>query len=255
MIGLEDPPGFGVRTEAQKAADDNGYRLGNGEAGGWLAFNSTTAPGRIWIAAASQKGPWFLSLDHSGVAAELGKLPQSELKGPGRVTFSLPTVTHLHHILDHIYRLSMSLPFAPFERFQKEVGKLPCTTEAERLVIQRVGQNIFRDALLDYWNRRCPLTGVTDTDLLRASHIVAWSECDSDEHRLDVYNGLLLSALWDAAFDCGLVSFADDGTPLASSRLGECARIALAFDDVPSLVELRDAHRANLCWHRKRFGF
>ncbi len=39
---------------------------------------------------------------------------------------------------------------------------------------------------------------------------VPWSEC-SDEQRLDVHNGLLLSALWDAAFDKGLVSFADDG--------------------------------------------
>jgi hypothetical protein len=26
MISLEDPPGFVVRTEAQKAASDNGYR-------------------------------------------------------------------------------------------------------------------------------------------------------------------------------------------------------------------------------------
>jgi hypothetical protein len=34
-----------------------------------------------------------------------------------------------------------------------------------------------------------------------------------------VHNGLLLSALWDAAFDTGLVSFADDGTVLASPDL------------------------------------
>jgi hypothetical protein len=30
---------------------------------------------------------------------------------------------------------------------------------------------------------------------------VLWSE-RSDKQRLDVHNGLLLSALWDAAFDC-----------------------------------------------------
>jgi hypothetical protein len=255
MIRLENPPGFGVRTEAQKAADDNGYRLDSGEAAGWLAYDSTTAPGRIWIAAASQKGPWFLSLDHSGVAAELKAMPQSELMGPGRVTFALPTITHLHRILDHVYRLSMSLPFAPLERFRKEAGTLPRTTEAERLVIQRVGQSIFRDALLDYWNRTCPLTGVTEPDLLRASHIVAWSECDSDEHRLDVYNGLLLSALWDAAFDCGLVSFADDGAPLANPNLNAPAHAALALDCAPRLSALRDGHRANLRRHRIKYGF
>ena len=78
----------------------------------------------------------------------------------------------------------------------------PCTTEAERWVIQRIGQDVFRSALMDYWNGRCPLTGITDPALLRASHIVPWSDCN-DEQRLDVHNGLLLSALWDAAFDCG----------------------------------------------------
>jgi HNH endonuclease len=59
---------------------------------------------------------------------------------------------------------------------------------------------------MDYWGARCPITGITDPTLLRASHIVPWAEC-GDEHRLDVHNGLLLSG--DAAFDTGLVSFAD----------------------------------------------
>jgi predicted restriction endonuclease len=80
-------------------------------------------------------------------------------------------------------------------------------------VVQRIGQDVFRDALMDYWGGRCQLTGITDAALLRALHIVPWAEC-SDEQRLDVHNGLLLSALWDAAFDKGLVSFADNGTPL-----------------------------------------
>ncbi len=252
---LESPPGFGVRTEAQKAAYDNGYRLDVGISDGWLAYNSTTAPGRIWIAAVSQAGPWFVSLDHFGVATEIAALPQSDLKGPGRATFSLPTITGVHRLLDHVYRLSVSLPTVPLDRFRKEIAKLPPVTEVERLVIQRVGQNIFRDALLDYWDRKCPLTGVAEPDLLRASHIVPWSECDSDEHRLDVHNGLLLSALWDAAFDRGLVSFADDGVPLVSPKLTVPARVALGVDSVPHLPGLRDAHRANLRRHRKKFGF
>ena len=40
-------------------------------------------------------------------------------------------------------------------------------------------------------------------------------ECESDELRLDVHNGLLLSALWDCAFDAGLISFADTGRGVA----------------------------------------
>jgi hypothetical protein len=95
---------------------------------------------------------------------------------------------------------------------------------------------------------------ITDPALLRASHIVPWSECD-DAERLDVHNGLLLSALWDAAFDTGLVSFTDDGTVLASLELSPAARTLLGIDRAPRLPYLRDAHRANLTAHRARHGF
>src|SRR5262249_28852412 len=100
----------------------------------------------------------------------------------------------------------------------------------------------------------CPLTGIMDPALLRASHIVPWAEC-SDEQRLDVHNGLLLSALWDAAFDKGLVSFAESGVVLISPRLSELARKALGVDAVPPLRGLRDGHGANLSAHRVRHGF
>jgi hypothetical protein len=66
---------------------------------------------------------------------------------------------------------------------------------------------------------------------------------------------LLLSALWDAAFDQGLVSFADNSSVLASSQLSETARKALDLDNVPLLAGLHDAHRANLAVHRARNGF
>jgi predicted restriction endonuclease len=107
---------------------------------------------------------------------------------------------------------------------------------------------------MDYWGGRCPLTGITEPALLRASHIVPWADC-GDEQRLDVHNGLLLSALWDAAFDKGLVSFADEGTALVSPSLSEVARTALGVDRVPPLKGLRDGHRKNLAAHRARHGF
>lgn len=77
-----------------------------------------------------------------------------------------------------------------------------------------------------------------------------------DAQRLDVHNGLLLSALWDAAFDGGLISFADDGmVVLTSARLSENARSALGLNGAPPLPGLRDVHRANLALHRARNGF
>jgi predicted restriction endonuclease len=135
-----------------------------------------------------------------------------------------------------------------------QTAGLSQTTEVERLVVQRIGQDIFRAALVDYWRARCPITGITDPALLRASHIVPWAECD-DAQRLGVHNGLLLSALWDAAFDAGLVSFADDGTVLASPELSAAARNALGIERAPQLTNLRDAHRTNLATHRARHGF
>jgi hypothetical protein len=84
--------------------------------------------------------------------------------------------------------------------------------------------------------------------------IVPWADCD-DAQRLDVHNGLLLSALWDAAFDRGLISFADDGTVLASAQLSETARTVLALNGAPHLPGLRDAHQKNLALHRTCNGF
>jgi hypothetical protein len=255
MMLPEDPPGFVVRTEAQKAAWDNGFRLERGlESGGWLRYGSTTAQGEIWIAGVRPRGPWLLSIDHGGVAAELAILPLSPLPGPGTATLSFDTLTALHAALDRVYKLGLSLPDAPLTRFRVRTEGLPQATEADRLVIQRIGQDIYRDALMDYWNGRCPITGITDPALLRASHIVPWAECD-DAQRLDVHNGLLLSALWDAAFDRGLVSFANDGTVLASPELSAVARTALGIDKSPRLPNLRAAHHANLATHRARHGF
>ena len=80
----------------------------------------------------------------------------------------------------------------------------------------RPSRGLFPPPLQD-WEGRCSLSGIADRALLRASHIVPWADCDSDAVRLDVHNGLLLSALWDAAFDRGLVTFDDEGVP--QSRL------------------------------------
>jgi putative restriction endonuclease len=64
-----------------------------------------------------------------------------------------------------------------------------------------------------------------------------------------------LPAPRDAAFDRGLISFADDGTALVSALLSEGARTALVLSGTPHLVGLRDAHRKNLALHRTCNGF
>lgn len=246
---IEAPQGFVVREECEKAAWQNGYRRLLGEKEGWAAFASTTAQGTIWLAATSGQGPWLLALDHPGVIQELD-LPASDITGPGLATYSFPKLTELYALLPRVYQLAVSLPDAPLNTFQLQTAKLPKSTEAERLVIQRIGQDIFRGSLLDYWQGRCPLTGISDSALVRASHIVPWSECSEDAQRLDVYNGLLLSALWDAAFDRALVTFDDNGEPEFSPQLSAEARQALAWNQP---LPLTDFHRRHLQHHRQRF--
>jgi hypothetical protein len=245
---IEVPQSFIVREECQKAASQNGFRRVLGEEAGWAAFGSTTAKGSIFVAATSSSGPWFLALDHIGAIQELG-LPAADIPGPGHARYSFETLRALYAVLHRVYELCISLPDAPLREFQLRVAALPRTTEAERLVVQRIGQDIFRDRLVDYWRGRCPLTGITDPALLRASHIIPWADCESDAERLDVHNGLLLSALWDAAFDRALVTFDDQGRPEFSPSLGEQARAELRWS---SPIPLTDEHRRRLARHRER---
>lgn len=250
LPALEDPPGFITQVDLDKIAWDNGYRRVrlSPAPGGWLRYGSTTAPCDIFLAHALS-GHWLLSVEHPGVARELGP---SALSGPGACTLVFDTLYALHKAADRTYRLSMSLPDLPLAVFEQQTAALPRTTEAERLVIQRVGQDVFREALMKYWNGACPLTGITDPELLRASHIVPWAECETDALRLDVYNGLLLSSLWDAAFDAGLISFSDDGAPIASPALSPGAARALQLETSPVLTGLTPSHRFLLQRHRAR---
>lgn len=243
---IEAPQSFVVREECEKAAWQNGFRRVLGEQDGWAAFASTTAQGTIWFAAAGNQGPWFLALDHPGVKSELGLAPVP-ITGPGIVRHAFETLGQLYAVLPRLYQLAASLPNAPLNAFQEKTANLPKSTEAERLVIQRIGQDVFRAGLMDYWQGRCPLTGITDPALLRASHIVPWAQCDSDAERLNVHNGLLLSALWDAAFDRGLVTFSDEGAPLFSSTLSGQARTELRWQEA---LTLTDEHRIRLTRHR-----
>ena len=149
-------------------------------------------------------------------------------------------------MLPRVHALSASLPDAPLQQFAAQVHSLPRTTEAERLVVQRIGQEIFRRHPMNRW-RRCPLTGISDQDLLRASHIVLCSRarrcCQAG-----CANGLLLSALGDTAFDRGLVTFDDAGRPQFSPRLSQEAQAEPGWRE-PILPTPR--HPDHLAWHRQ----
>ena len=124
-------------------------------------------------------------------------------------------------------------------------------TEVWRLQKARRGQSKFREEVLSYWSGSCPLTGVSEPDLLRASHIVPWNRCESEADRLNPDNGLLLSSLWDAAFDRGLVSFDNAGAVLPASQLSGATMRYMSEGRDRQLAGLNEGHRRNLAWHRE----
>lgn len=99
-------------------------------------------------------------------------------------------------------------------------------TEKETIIKARVGQGKYRKSLLDKYDSRCIITGISQNKLLIASHIKPWAICNNEE-RIDVENGLLLCANMDRLFDSGLITFRDDGKMYISSFVGEENRVRL----------------------------
>ena len=155
-------------------------------------------------------------------------------------------------VLRRAFQLSRTLPDALLENFKNETANRPRTTEAERLVVQRVGQDIFRRGLLEFWDGRCAVTGLDVPELLRASHIKPWTDCATDSERLDVFNGLLLAPHLDAAFDDGFITITGGGLVLVSSDLPPKARVLLGLHVPIRANGLTDAHERYLKWHRCR---
>ena len=87
---------------------------------------------------------------------------------------------------------------------------------------RRKGQDYFRRMILANYGGRCALTGIDIPQLLLASHIIPWAEKSHEKDRLNPCNGICFSALYDKAFDKGLITVSpDDYTICLSSALRE----------------------------------
>lgn len=235
-----------------------GHQLGDPD--GWLCFGAAGNRARLWLK--SERGSFVAAAAPADVVAEVGTIDGCELADiplpDGAVAaWRAATEVALDTIVRRIAVLGYVLPDAPLKRFEEEVeaalaaDSADRTTERVQEVRQRVGQDLFRKALMDYWGGQCPITGITEPALLRASHIKPWAD-SSDAERLDVHNGLLLAAHLDAAFDAGLIAIAEDGRVLVSERLGELERCVLGVEGAVEPLSLSVRHRVFLAWHRER---
>ncbi|WP_184449962.1 HNH endonuclease signature motif containing protein [Rhizobium sp. BK538] len=102
------------------------------------------------------------------------------------------------------------------------------------------------------WGAKCCATGLDIESLLVASHIHPWSASD-DQERLDPYNGLLLSAALDAAFDRGLITLSPEGSWDVVSNLTEAQLTQAGLDKLQQqkVRGLTDRHEVYLSRHRR----
>jgi putative restriction endonuclease len=101
---------------------------------------------------------------------------------------------------------------------------------ALRAVKQRLHQASFREAVIAAYNGRCALSGLPESLLLDAAHIVS----DSDEQfgQPVIPNGIPLSKIHHAAFDAHLIGIDPDFRLHVSERL-------LSQNDGPMLDALK----------------
>lgn len=231
-----------VRTRLEKAAADCGFELSPELSESGLVLRSAQFPESVTVQ----------SLENDSFALHASVPTLLPASANALETFTVHGWAVLYEVLDRAAATARTLPNRVAQKFQQATATLPKSTEAERWVVQRVGQNLFRGALLDFWQGRCCVTGLAVPELLRASHTRPWALCDTDEQRLDVFNGLLLSPNLDALFDGGWISFLETGAMVFAASCPQNALELLGVRADSHVRGLKTEHLPYLEFHRDR---
>lgn len=100
-----------------------------------------------------------------------------------------------------------------------DINEIPAGEYRNQVMKTRVGQYFFRTAVLNSYDNRCCVTGLTKPDLLIASHIKPWKVSDEQTERTNPCNGLCLNSLHDKAFDRGLITLDKNYRIIISTKL------------------------------------
>ena len=243
-----------VATLLEKTALDTGFDRELPREGEWLRYVSSHTSMTLGLTALGEN-LFLAAFSHRNVLtalSDVGTLFSNPLPTDAVGARAVASLDALHQLVRRAFALSRTLPDELLNRFEAATAKLPRATEAERLVVQRVGQDVFRVGLLDYWEGRCAITGLAVPELLRASHIKPWTDCDTDSERLDIFNGLLLAPHLDAVFDRGFITVEADGAVVVSPQLSSEARRTLGLASPLRVLALAERHRVFLAWHRSK---
>ncbi|ART48740.1 HNH endonuclease [Acidovorax carolinensis] len=247
------------RALIEKAGHDNGFEYvlpGNAE---HAALASARHPARVRVAVVEQGYEVGIDTGSATLAQEVARTFAANQMDA--TTFVLPSEALLAHWLRRAAALSQALPNQAVRAFEQQVQAelaelapdAAHNTEVLRMVRQRVGQQAYRQAMLDYWGGACAVTGLALAPVLRASHAKPWAVCDSDAERLDVFNGMLLAAHLDALFDQFLLSFDEHGRVLISPQLDAAACEVLGLRPTMQMCWMAPEHQPYLSYHRQRF--
>lgn len=143
-----------------------------------------------------------------------------------------------------------------FEEIERDIHEIQSAKELpetmkEALVKARIGQGNFRKEVLKLYPA-CPVTGVSMPQLLIASHIKPWRECNNKE-RLDPNNGIMLAPHIDALFDKGYISFTTDGDVIISNNNNVVECINKLKLDLHVRVKLVPQSDVYIKWHNSYF--
>ena len=243
---------FTERELIKKAGADSGWSIVESDGSDFVTLGSASHNERATIKC----------FDHEMDVTFTASFNESELRINGAFdVIGQKIVVHernyesLRRVLRRLQELFIALPPTPIEiynaRWQQIVAGGLDATETEETVKQRIGQDVYREALMNYWNGACAVTGCSVNEVLRASHAKPWKDCTTAEERLDVYNGFLLSANLDALFDKGLISFDDDGVIMLSSQLNEQQMRRIGIYTDMHLRWLDEHHLPFLRYHRE----
>lgn len=141
---------------------------------------------------------------------------------------------------------------AHFEEVYGELGQAVALRKARASEIQQM----YRNRLIDTFGQKCLLCQIRNKELLIASHIKAYTACDTIKEKIDNDNGFLLCANHDKLFDRFLITFdSRTGKIKISPKLTEEERASCLLNEEYALPSemLTTARRRYLIWHNNEY--
>lgn len=232
-----------------KALADTGYDLLSVADDGWIAAAISGSAGRVLVQAVDEGV--LLAVAEPTMAQRIGLASIAVPAPQGMADIGIAHgAIQLYEALRVLHSLQTHPASALSARVEARLAGIP-ETERTREVRQRIGQDVFREALMDLWQGRCAVTGIPfPPQLLRASHAKPWAKA-TDAERLDPFNGLLLATHLDAMFDSGLIGFDERGRLIASSQLDPVVKSHFGIRQGSHLRSVAPGHLPYLAWHRE----